>query len=179
MMDTSDFFYLGKVVKTHGIHGELSGFVDADDPLVYSTLHGVFINTRQGLLPYEFDSLKIEEKGRCLFKLKDIDTIEQAGRFVSREMYLPLNMLPPLTGNNFYFHEVKGYAVIDVVHGNIGVVTGVIESTMQPLLQVEYLGKEILIPLHDDIIINLDRTKKIMKVKTPDGLVDVYLEDFQ
>jgi len=176
MMDTSGFFYLGKVVKTHGIQGELSGFVDADDPLVYSELHGVFIKTRLGVLPYEIEHLKIEEKGWCLLKLKDIDSIEQAGRFVNKGMFLPLDMLPKLSGNKFYFHEIIGYTVIDAAHGNIGTVSGVIEHTKQPLLQVEFQGHEILIPIHDDIILEVDRAQKIIQVKTPDGLIDIYLE---
>ncbi len=174
-MNISDFFYLGKVVKTHGIHGEMSGFIDADDPLVYSSLHALFVKTRQGLLPYEMESLKIDEKGWYLLKLKGIDTVEAASKFLGKELYLPLSFLPELSGNKFYFHEIIGFSVIDEVHGNIGTISGVIENTIQPLLQLDFHGKEILIPVHDDVIISLDRVQKIMYVKTPDGLVDVYL----
>lgn len=175
MSDTGDFFYLGKVVKTHGIDGELSGFVDADDPLNYCSLHGVFIKTKHGLIPYVFEELSVEPNGYCLIRLNGIDTIEKAKRFVNKEMYLPLSMLPELTGNRFYFHEITGYTVSDKQHGSIGIITGVIEHTIQPLLQVDQNGTEILIPIHDDIILEVDKLKKIIYIAAPEGLIDIYL----
>jgi len=175
--ETNDFFYLGKIIKTHGIHGELSGFVDADDPLVYSELHGVFVETRQGLLPYVFDELSIDQSGYCLFKIRGIDTIDAGRRFTGKKMFLPLSMLPPLADNQFYFHEITGFSVIDETHGNIGLITGVIDHAVQPLLQIMCQGKEIIIPVHDDIIVRLDKKEKTMYVRTPDGLIDIYLDE--
>lgn len=175
MSDTGDFYYLGKVVKTHGIDGELSGFVDADDPLHYSSLHGIFIKTKQGLIPHVFESFSIDSKGFCLFKLKGIDNIEKAKRFMNKEMYLPLTMLPVLTGNSFYFHEITGFTVSDKHHGSVGNVTGVIEHVVQPLIQVDHQGTEILIPIHNDIIQKVDKINKILFINAPEGLIDIYL----
>lgn len=174
-MDLSDFFYLGKVVKTHGTDGTLSAFIDADDPLKYTSLHGVFIATKQGLLPYSIETLSIEQNGFCLLKLKNIDSIEQARKLTKKNLFLPLTMLPPLTGKKFYFHEIIGFTVIDKQHGKIGVVDGVIEQTVHPLLQVRAGNKEVLIPLHDDFIIEIDRTSKSILFSTPEGLIDLYL----
>jgi 16S rRNA processing protein RimM len=177
MIETSDFFYLGKVVKTHGIEGELSGFVEADDPLVYSSLHGAFIKTRQGLLPFIFEQFTIDNRGYFLLKIKGIDLPEEAGRFVNKEIYLPLDMLPKLSGNKFYFHEVQGFKVVDQHHGFIGTITGVIEHTAQVLLQIEFQGKEILLPVHDDILLLVDRESKSIQVNTPEGLIDIYMKE--
>jgi 16S rRNA processing protein RimM len=173
--ETNDFFYLGKIIKTHGIHGELSGFVDADDPLVYSEIHGVFIETKQGLLPYVFEELSIEQNGYCLIKIKGIDTIDEGRRFTGKRMFLPLSMLPALADDQFYFHEITGFSVIDETQGNIGFITGVIDHAVQPLLQVLFQNKEIFIPIHDDIIVRVDKAEKKMYVKTPDGLIDIYI----
>ena len=175
-MDPGDFFYLGKVIKTHGIHGELSGFVDADDPLIYSELHGVFLNLKDGYIPYVIEKISIDEKGYCIMKFQGIDIIDTAKKLTGKQMYLPLTMLPPLEGNNFYFHEVKGFQVIDAVHGNIGIILGIIENPRQSLLQIDFHGQEILIPIHDNIIVNVRRSEKIIDIHAPNGLIDIYLD---
>ena len=98
-----------------------------------------------------------------------------ADKIIGSELYLPLNMLPPLTGNKFYFHEVIGFTLMDEVHGNIGVVKAVNDSASQELFEVEKDGKELLIPISDDFIKEVDRDNKIILIETPEGLVDLYL----
>ena len=36
--------------------------------------------------------------------------------------------------------------------------------------------KEILIPIANDLIVQVDRASKIIEVNSPDGLIDLYLE---
>ena len=66
--------------------------------------------------------------------------------------------------------------MIDVVHGNIGVIKAVNDSASQDLFELEKEGKQLLIPITDDIIAKVDREKKEIHVKTPEGLVDLYLD---
>jgi 16S rRNA processing protein RimM len=84
--------------------------------------------------------------------------------------------LPPLEGNKFYFHEIIGFGVIDQEKGDIGTITAVYENAPQPLLSIDCEGKEILLPIIDEIIINVNREERIMEVKSPEGLIDLYLQ---
>ena len=54
-------------------------------------------------------------------------------------------------------------------------IAGVYENTTTPLLSVEFNGKEILIPVIDEVIIDVNRDERLMKVKAPMGLIDLYL----
>ena len=90
-------------------------------------------------------------------------------------LYLPLTMLPKLTGNKFYYHEIIGFAMIDSVHGDIGIIQSVNDTTAQALFEVEKDGAQLLIPISDDIITKVDRENKRILVTTPEGLVDLYL----
>jgi 16S rRNA processing protein RimM len=94
---------------------------------------------------------------------------------LGKEIFLPLTLLPKLSGNKFYYHEVIGYSVQDAIHGDVGKITGVIDTTAQALLEVDFDSKEILIPITDAIITEVDRENKIVKVTTPEGLIDIYL----
>ena len=80
-----------------------------------------------------------------------------------------------MEGNKFYFHDDIGYEVEDEEKGRIGVIEGVYENTRTPLLSIMFNGKEILIPVIDEVIIDVNRDERLMKVKAPMGLIDLYL----
>jgi 16S rRNA processing protein RimM len=84
-------------------------------------------------------------------------------------------MLPKLTGNKFYYHEVIGFSVLDDVHGDIGVIEGVNDTTSQALFEIKKGDKQLLVPINDEIIKKVDRQGKTISVTTPEGLVDLYL----
>ena len=90
-------------------------------------------------------------------------------------IYLPLDLLPKLEGNQFYFHEVIGFKVIDKNHGEVGVIVSINDSAAQPLFEIEQGDKEIFIPLIDNFIKKVDRENKVIQVETPEGLIDLYL----
>jgi 16S rRNA processing protein RimM len=109
-------------------------------------------------------------------KLEDVTSEGDADALLKKDLYLPLDLLPKLEGNAFYFHEIIGFQVIDENFGPIGQITGVNDSTTQALFEIDHHGKEVLIPINDDIINSLDRTAKTVLVKTPPGLIDLYLD---
>ena len=89
---------------------------------------------------------------------------------------MPLELLPKLEGNKFYFHEIINFKLIDENFGLVGVVKGVNDTTAQALFEVDRDGIEILIPLNDDFIKKIDRTNKSITVNTPKGLIELYLD---
>ena len=91
--------------------------------------------------------------------------------------YLPLDLLPEKDGNDFYSHEVVDFLVIDEEKGELGKVQEIIEYPTQSLIQIVINGKEVLIPIHDDIIQDVNREEKKIYIKAPNGLIDMYLEN--
>ena len=66
--------------------------------------------------------------------------------------------------------------MIDQEKGNIGKIVGVYENAPQPLLSIEFEGKEILLPIIDEVILQVNRQEKQMRVKSPEGLIELYLQ---
>jgi 16S rRNA processing protein RimM len=106
---------------------------------------------------------------------EDVKDENDADGLLKKKVFLPLDMLPKLTGNRFYFHEVIGYDVIDKHHGNIGEVIGVNDNASQALLEIDYKSTQVLLPVVDEIIKRVDRTEKQLHVQIPEGLLDIYI----
>ncbi|VAW27633.1 16S rRNA processing protein RimM [hydrothermal vent metagenome] len=174
-MDTfQDYFYLGLITKTHGYDGKVVAFIDADDPSAYENTEMVFLNIRGTLVPYFIEERSLKNN-KLIIKFQDVTTGEQAADLVKKEIYLPLSALPGLSGNKFYYHEVKGFMVTDEMFGPVGVIEEILDYPAQAVMQVFHEGKEVLIPVNDAVILKLDRKNKTILIKAPEGLLDLYL----
>ena len=174
-MQLKDCFYLGKIVKKYSFKGELLVKLDTDEPDSYTNLESVLISHGNNLIPFFLEHCKLHKSDLLRVKFEDINTEEDADSLLKAELYLPLTALPKLTGDKFYYHEVVGFKVIDEHHGMVGSITGVNDTTSQALFEIEHQGKEILIPINDEIIKKVDRELQEIRVQAPDGLIDLYL----
>ena len=174
-MDKKDCYYLGKVTKVWGTKGQVMLYFDVDSPEDYHELDSAFVEVKGQLVPYFFHIDQMNGN-RAVATFEDI-TPEQAQALVGHEVYLPVDLLPKLEGNQFYFHEVVGFKVVDSVYGDIGTIAQVVEYPAQPLFQIMKNGTEILIPVIDPVIDKVDRTLKTIFITAPNGLIELYLNE--
>jgi len=90
-------------------------------------------------------------------------------------IYLPSTMLPKLTGNKFYFHEVIGFTVVDTNFGEVGQIVHINDKAAQPLFEIDRDGTEIFIPMVDAFIKKVNRENGTIEVETPEGLIALYI----
>src|SRR5688572_2178442 len=121
-MELSQCFNLGYVVKAIGLKGDCSIHLDVDDANRYKKLESVFIEINKQLIPFFIESIVIKQNNFAQVKFKNITTQDQAEQLCGNTLFLPLSALPPLDENNFYFHELDGYTIVDGTHGDIGTI---------------------------------------------------------
>lgn len=175
-MTKEDCYLLGKLTKTHGLKGELAIWLDVDYPEEYDELDSVLLEVKGELIPYFVEQIQIRAN-KSIIKFEDINTIEEAQKIVNCEIYLPNNNLPELDENQFYYHEIINFDVIDEQKGKLGKVTAVYTSDAQDLIAMAYQNAEILIPVSDEIVKTIDREKHELHTNLPEGLLEIYLED--
>ena len=174
-MQKKDCFYLGKIVKKYSFKGEVLVKLDTDQPDIYNNLDAVFIELKNNLIPFFIERSQLHKSQLLRIKFEDVITEEDADAILKSELYLPLELLPKLDGNKFYFHEVIGFTVKDVNFGNVGIIKGINDTTSQALFEIDRDGVEILIPLNDEFLNEVNRENKTIVVETPEGLIDLYL----
>ncbi len=173
-MRKEDCFYLGRIVRKHSFKGEVVLKLDTDEPELYQEMESVFVNIGNNMIPFFIKDSLLQKGNQLRVNFETIQSEADADALLKAGVYLPLSMLPKLTGKKFYFHEIIGFAAEDIAYGAIGTVTGVNDSSAQPLFEIEKEGMQILVPMIDDFIVKIDREQQKILLKTPAGLLDMY-----
>jgi 16S rRNA processing protein RimM len=174
-MRKEDCFYLGKIAKKFSFKGEVLAYLDTDEPELYENLESVFVECNKHLVPFFIETASLHKNDFLRIRFEDVSTEEEAEAILGNDLYLPLSMLPKLSGNKFYFHEVIGFEVEDQRLGLVGTIQSINDSTAQPLFEVLHGGVEILIPMNDHFLVTIDRDNKKVVMNLPEGLIEMYL----
>jgi 16S rRNA processing protein RimM len=175
-MELDDCFEIGFIIKPHGLKGAVNIQLDVDDPSKYNKTESVIVKMGNNLVPFFISSIQIQgNKG--ILSLKDIHTIEEAEELKSCPLLLPLKLLPKLKKDQFYYHEVIGYHIQDDKLGALGTIESVFTAGSQDLISMAYQGKEVLIPVNNEIVLKADHDTQEVFVSLPDGLLEIYLKD--
>ncbi len=174
-MKKEECFYLGKIVSKFSFRGEVLIKLDTDEPESYVKMESVFVDYNNNLVPFFIEKCSLHKSDLLRVKFEDVDSEEDADDLMKAKIYLPLTLLPKLEGDQFYYHEVIGFTILDNTFGEVGVIKSINDSTAQALFEIDRNGTEILIPMNDEFIDKIDREQKVVRVNTPEGLIDLYL----
>ncbi|HEU4717676.1 MAG TPA: ribosome maturation factor RimM [Bacteroidia bacterium] len=173
-MEKSSCFQFGRITRTSGVKGEIVIDLDVDRPGRYSAIDSFFAEINGSLVPLFVTKARLQGK-QVIVQLDGFSSPSESETLVGCDAYLQLSFLPPLGKNKFYFHEIPGFGVYDETYGNIGIAEDVVERSGQPVLRVMKDNIEILLPLFQGAVKNVDREKKTILVASPPGLIDIYL----
>lgn len=178
-MRKEDCFYLGKIAKKFSFKGEVLIYLDTDEPELYENMESVFVEIGKTLVPFFIENSSLHKNDFLRVRFEDVNDEAEAEAILNHPVYLPLSMLPKLSGNKFYFHEVIGFHVKDKRLGIVGVIQSINDSSAQPLFEVlksdAFSEKEILIPMIDQFLVKIDRANKKVVMDLPEGLIEMYL----
>lgn len=173
-MKKEDCYFLGKLTRRHGLHGNVFLKLDTDQPEMYNKLDAIFVEINGLLVPF-FVAKQSWSKGETLivsFKNSSESLVDQV---VGKDVYLPLSGLPELTGNKFYYHEVVGFEIREEDGKTCGIIQTINDQTGQHYFVLDLAGKQIVIPIIRDWILELNREEKFLRMSLPEGLMDVFL----
>ena len=175
-MKLEECFYIGYITKTKGLKGEVQLFFEYEEPEKLS-LNSIFAEINGKLIPYFVSKYKLNNNQTGYFYFDDVDTIEKAEKLVRKKIYLPLNLKPLRDEDEFLITDLKGFKVHDRHFGELGEIIEIHEYPQQFVAVVPYKSCEVLFPLNDDLIEEIDEDNRTLKVNLPEGLVDLYVQE--
>lgn len=159
---------VGKVLKPHGYKGDLTVYIDEDIIDDYTTLELLFIDHDGADIPFKIT--EIAPKGKNQFKVTLLGVADESA---ARKLVGRTASVSDKHAAEAEADPILGCTVIDEVHGVLGKVTDLITIQGNNLLQVESDVNSLLIPDNENVVFEVDEEKKEVRVKCPDGLIDL------
>jgi 16S rRNA processing protein RimM len=175
-MKQDELFQLGKIVRTFGTKGEVIFQIDNEILSRIKKLESVYLKINENLIPFFIELLQPKAKGQALVKFMDVDGTDEASLLAGCDVFIPIAQMPKHKGTQIFSVEIEGYTVIDAIRGETGTVRIVLEMPKQALLAIDFNGKEILVPIVDEIVKKIDRKTRTIHIEAPEGLIELYLE---
>jgi len=170
----TEYYKTGKLVSVFGLTGEfiLKHYLGKKTSL--KGLQALFLQERkESFIPYFIENTRIKTIDEIYVKLEDINTREQALKLLQQEVWMQDKDFKKFSASSSLLN-LLGYAVIED-NKTLGNILEVIEQPHQLLCRIEINGKEVLIPLHEQTIIKIDKKKSEVIVQLPEGLLEIYL----
>ena len=164
---------IGFVNKTSGFKGNVSCIVDMARPEKLLNKKFLFILLEGLPVPFAIEEIEQREND-LLVKFVDVDSETEAKKLLRKEIYTEKQRAQKKSDILSWF-DLKGFTAIDEVAGELGKIEEVMELPQQMIAKCIFNGKEILFPLNEDIIIDINEKENILYVKLPDGLIDIYM----
>ena len=174
MLNKEDYFLLGTLVKTHGVSGELIINLGNLNYKNIQEMESVFIEFDGLLVPFFIEHVTAKGTSAVAVKFDGIDVEDQASEFINCKVYS--TSLLEMEGDSVltYAKSLQGFQVVDQKLGNLGVIYEFLDVSNNPLFKIKKGQRELLLPVNDEFIIDVDEDKRIITVRTPEGLIDLY-----
>lgn len=168
------YLNVGKIVNTHGVRGEVRIWPQTDFPEVRFRKGSrllLFLPGRAEAVPVEVVSSRPQKK-MYLVKLKGIDSMTEAEKLKGGELKVEEDDRVPLEEGEYYVRDIVGCAVITDEGETLGVVSDVLSPGANDVWVVKRpQGRELLLPVIDEVVLDVDVAAKRIKVHLLEGLL--------
>ncbi|KRE32004.1 16S rRNA processing protein RimM [Mycobacterium sp. Soil538] len=168
---------VGRVVKAHGVTGELAVDVRTDDPQ-RRFAPGVVLRCRppRGGTEREFVIESVRAHGgRLLMRLQGVADRDAADGLRGTLFLIDAADLPPISEpDEYYDHQLEGLTVSTVDGVAVGTVAEVLHTAAGELLAVKRAdGAEVLVPFVSAIVVSVSLSDAAIVIDPPEGLLDL------
>jgi len=167
-----DLVPLGKIVKPHGILGEvkISLFNSKSETLRVGKSVWVGLDEKD-YASYVIEKLDLQSD-RSRLKFKNINDRNSAELLRNFTLSVCRDEFPETVAEEFYLIDLIGFSVVDQAGKKVGEISEIMENPANDILMISDGNKEHLIPLVDDFVTFFDFEKKQVTINLIDGLID-------
>ena len=163
---------IGELIKPHGIKGELKILLFNEESKSLKNDQIVFLkNSKDSFLKYKIENVIYSMKKNRI-KFFEIDSIDSANKLRGYILSIPRSDFPELENEEYYLNDLIGYTLLDKTNNNYGCVDDIFHFPANDVLSVSLNDKEYLIPIIDDIILNIDHNSRLIIINPMSGLFD-------
>lgn len=164
---------VGKIVNTHGLRGEVKVVPWTDYPEVFEDIETVYIKKKTEYEKLDIAGLKYQ-KNNLIVRFSQLKDINEAEKYKNRVLYAERDALGELPEGVYYIADLIGLEVVKEDGEKVGVINDVFNTGSNDIYDVKREGKKnMLIPVIDDVVIDIDIDGGKVTVRMMEGLEDL------
>ena len=163
MITNEQVISIGRITRTHGKRGEIQCqtsneyWDNADATFLILSINNI-------LVPFRVLNWRGKGSDSLIFQLDHINDEQSAQQLIGYQAYMLASDLSEEDELLPTWQSLTGYRVLDTDQGELGTIIHVDESTINTLIT---LDNDLLIPLHEDFIIDIDQENKLLTICLP------------
>lgn len=166
------FYHFGKIVAVHGVWGELVITHSLKKPELLSLCDALLIEVwNESIIPFFIKKIEINQN-ELYVQLEEINNREEAKKYVQKQVYFySEDEIAPECANDWSF--LLHYKIFSQ-DKYIGQIVDIVEMNGMYLIETIYDSRKVSLPLHEQLVIDVNNTENKIHLHIPDGLLDIY-----
>jgi 16S rRNA processing protein RimM len=165
---------VARAVRTRGLKGEIVAELLTDFPERFDSIDKLVALSPTG----DRKTVELEDfwfqSDRVILKLANCNSVEEASEFIGFEFCIKDAERVPLAQDEYYDFELEGCAAELMSGESIGIVQRILKTGGAPILViVTGTGGEVLVPLAESIVVDIDTEGKRIVIDPPEGLLEL------
>ena len=166
------YLRVGVISSSHGVRGEAKIFPTTDDVQRFKKLKTCILDTGRKYKELHIESVKFF-KQMVILKFKEITSIDELMPYKGKDLLVTRDQAVKLEENEYFICDLIGLRVVTDEGEDFGVLTDVIQTGANDVYEVKRPdGKEVLLPVIDECILDVDLEKQQVTAHIMPGLVD-------
>lgn len=173
ILNDLDFTEIGQIRKSHGYKGHLKIFAEEHWLEDLAQQAFIFLEIDGYKVPFEIEEVELEKD--LMLKLARIDSPEELTPYRQKKIYLltrDIKIAKSIVENQQEVSKLIGMHIHDATLGDLGPIIRIDEYPQQEMAIIKSSeGREILIPLHEQLITSVSAEEEKIYMDLPEGLI--------
>ncbi len=179
-MAQDTYLPIGVLHRAHGIKGELSATLDAESADFLDHVARLYVGPGEDTPATALRAVSVRSwrwhNDRLLIAFKGLEDRTQAEALRGLTLFIRRQDLPPPDEDEVYLHDLVGATALLEDGATLGVIRDFLLPPGQEIWVIETPdGREVLIPAHDETVLEIDLEARVVRLAPPPGLLDIYL----
>ncbi|MDQ0914205.1 ribosome maturation factor RimM [Paenibacillus sp. V4I5] len=164
---------VGRIVNSHGIRGELKVVPETDFPERFDKGNAlIIVDSQNKQTPVTVQTSRLH-KNMFILQFDQFSNINDVEKFKGSLLKIEAKEQQPLEEGEYYYHEIIGCKVVTEEGQEFGLVSEVLTPGANDVWVVSLpKGKQLLLPVIDDVILDVDIANKTIRIHLMEGLME-------
>jgi len=168
-----DLLLIGKIVKPHGLKGNVKIISYAESVSTYDAIKTVYLKDRNGKVqPLHISKALPAGKGMVILALDEIEDVSKAEALRGLELFIDRKDLEEPAEDEYYQHDLIGLEVFTLEGSNLGLIKEIMPTGSNDIMVVKKGKTEHLIPAIKDVVIKVSLTERKVVIRPLEGMLE-------